>query len=179
MVPDSHSRGFTLVEVVVALAISGLLLLAAHFTLTQIGDHASRVTGSAAVSDREANAERRLRSVVAQIDVGSDSGSGFGGNEHEVRFSSWCERPEGWQEQCEVTIAVDTTGSTLALTLTPSPGSRVVLRAGLVSAELRYLATAENGGTWFRVWGQGTAAPIAIGVIIHGDTTIVRIGERG
>ena len=36
-----------------------------------------------------------------------------------------------------------------------------------------------GGGQWFRVWGYGTTAPLAVGVITDADTLIVRIGERG
>ena len=61
----------------------------------------------------------------------------------------------------------------------PSTGERIVLRRGFSVGTLRYLNTPAGGGQWFRVWGHGITAPLAVGVITDDDTMIVRIGERG
>ena len=72
----------------------------------------------------------------------------------------------------------------------PEGQSRVLAR-GFRQGELRYLNSAASGGQWFRQWGRGITAPLAIGVILERDaagaitgdrsvdTLIVRIGERG
>ena len=68
----------------------------------------------------------------------------------------------------------------------------VVLRDGAAGGAFRYLNDAGAGGTWFRAWGRGITAPLAIGVILPRtttaapsqnaqvvDTLILRIGARG
>jgi hypothetical protein len=55
----------------------------------------------------------------------------------------------------------------------------LIVRERFERCELRYLKDASTRGTWFRSWGTGISAPIAIGVIVDRDTLILRIGERG
>jgi len=172
-------RGFTLLEVIVALAISGFLMIAAHSMSTVLADHAETVSALAASGDREANGDRLLRQAALQVDLDNRAASGFGGNEQALSFSSWCNRPAGWLERCEVSVMIDTSKGISTLILNRSGDVPVVLRSDFRNAEFRYLRDVEAGGQWFRVWGRGISAPRAIGVIIDGDTAIVRMGERG
>lgn len=197
--------GFTLVEVVVALAISGLVLLAARQMLEALAAHSARVTALAHAADRDANGERLLRAVVGDLEVGTADTRQFEGREREARFTSWCDTPADSRERCRVTLAVDSADGMPALRLSlageDAPWSRsIIVRRGGASGALRYLGDAGQGGTWFRVWGRGITAPLAIAVILGraadirapatdsagvapaprgADTLIVRIGERG
>ena len=87
--------------------------------------------------------------------------------------------PAGWLERCDALVAIDTAAGGLALVARLSTGERIVLRQGFQTGALRYLNTPAGGGQWFRVWGHGITAPLAIGVITDSDTTIVRVGDRG
>jgi hypothetical protein len=60
-----------------------------------------------------------------------------------------------------------------------STGEVIALQRGFSTGMLRYLNDPIGRGVWFRIWGHGITAPLAIGVITDGDTAIVRIGERG
>ena len=42
-----------------------------------------------------------------------------------------------------------------------------------------YLRDAAEGGAWVTSWGASVTAPQALGIVVDGDTTIVRVGERG
>jgi prepilin-type N-terminal cleavage/methylation domain-containing protein len=189
-------RGFTLIEVLIALAIGGMVLLGAHALLTALADEEHRISATAAVTDAAANGERLLRALVGQIEVGTDESAPFEGTPAAARFTTWCEVPAGWQERCAVTLAIESAaGDSLAndlhdgathfsraaraLVARFADGRAVVLDRAVEPDGLRYLESAAHGGHWFRVWGAGITAPLALGVLRGRDTLIVRIGERG
>ena len=172
-------RGFTLVEVMVALLVSGVIVLGARMILEQLGDEATRIVGYAARTDRNANAERQLRALARRLEIATTASTEFGGDEQSAHFSSWCDVPGGWQERCAVTLEVDVEGDKHMLVARLSTGEKLIIRDELERCELRYLKDASTGGTWFRSWGTGISAPIGIGVIVDRDTLILRIGERG
>ncbi len=171
--------GFTLVEVIVAISLSALVMLGARLLLDGLGEDAHRIANHARTADRDANAEHVLRSLFARLELGTDAAGYFSGDERVTRFTTWCDRPPGWLERCRAAVAFDSSGGQLALVAVVSTGEITPLRTGFRSGTLRYLTDASNGGSWFRSWGAGITAPLAVGVIIDGDTTIVRIGERG
>lgn len=171
--------GFTLVEVLVALAIAGTVVVTARMLLEQLADDAERLVAHAAANDADANAERMLRELALRLEVGTDDSRRFAGEERAARFTSWCEVPRGWQERCTVTLAIDAQGAEPILAASLSTGELLVLRRGFSTATLRYLGDAARGGTWFRSWGESITAPLAIGVVLDADTLILRIGERG
>ncbi len=196
---NRNSHGFTLIEVVVAVTLSGIVLLGARQLIVQMADSASVVTANAVQLDAEANAERLLRSFVARLEVGTPEAHDFSGTERETRFTSWCDVAAGWQERRDVRIAIDSVMSdsvgVLALTvrtqsMTQSrddfsimPSDLRIIRKGFARGSLRYLNSPGSGGTWFVGWGRGITAPLALGVILdygsRADTLILRIGERG
>jgi hypothetical protein len=147
--------------------------------LEGVADDARRVTSLAQRADREANAERLLRSTVAAIDVGAAGVQPFEGDERTARFTSWCARPGGWQERCVVTLAITGDSAAPALMLTLPGGAPLNIRAGSRHGELLYLADARDGGRWLRNWSTGLIAPLAIGAVIGADTLVLAIGERG
>ena len=172
-------RGFTLVEVLVALAIAGTVVVTARALLEAIADDAERLVDHAAANDTDANSERLLRRLVSNLEVGTDTVRRFAGDERAARFTSWCDVPRGWQERCAVTLAIDTDGTEPVLAAALSTGEVLVLRRGFTNASLHYLGDAARGGTWFRSWGESVTAPLAIRAILDSDTLILRIGERG
>ena len=167
-------RGFTVLELIVALTISGFALLGARALLETIADSGDRIRKAAQAAARDANRERTLRALVGRLYVG-DSAATFIGDLYQAQFTSWCDVAAGWQERCQVTLGIDSAGLVAAL----STGERIVLRQGFRRGELRYLNSPVSGGEWFKIWSVQFTAPLAIGVITDGDTTIVRIGERG
>lgn len=171
--------GFTLIEVLVALAIGGGVLLTGRMLLEQLADDGERLIAHAKESDSQANAERSLRELLLRLEVGTDSERRFAGDERAARFTSWCDVPRGWQERCTVTLALNAAGREPVLAASLSTGDLLVFRRGFSHGALRYLGDAARGGTWFRSWGESITAPLAIGVILDADTLILRIGERG
>jgi hypothetical protein len=169
------------VEVMVALTVIGIVLVGARTMLGQIADDADRITAAAAEADRDANAEALLRTVAGRLEVSASPGdtARLEGEAHGMRFSSWCEVPDGWLERCRASLGfIQVDGGTM-LALRLSTGELVPLRRGFGEGELVYLRDAGNGGTWVRRWVTTLTAPLAVGIVIDGDTTIVPIGERG
>ncbi|HEV7586813.1 MAG TPA: prepilin-type N-terminal cleavage/methylation domain-containing protein [Longimicrobium sp.] len=177
--PRGPRAGFTLLEVVVALAVSGLVLLGARVMLEQVADGAERIAAGAAGADRDANAERSLRDLVSRIEVSPGEGRRVVGDARGVSFSTWCDVPAGWQERCTATLGVVRVGEANVLALA-SPGLQVEpVRRGFERGSLLYLADPGEGGAWVRAWDSAVSSPLAIGVVIDADTLILRIGERG
>jgi prepilin-type N-terminal cleavage/methylation domain-containing protein len=173
--------GFTLVEVMVALVVIGIVVIGARTMLGQIADDADRITAAAAEADRDANAGALLRAVAGRIEVSAVAGAdrGFEGEPQGARFHSWCEVPDGWLERCEASLGFIRMEGEPVLALRLSTGELVPLRRGFRSGRIAYLNDAADGGTWLERWGASITPPLALAVIIDDDTTLVRIGERG
>jgi prepilin-type N-terminal cleavage/methylation domain-containing protein len=173
--------GFTLVEVMVALVVMGVVLVGARAMLGQIADDADRITAASAEADRAANADGLLRTIAGRLEVVPVPGQEirFEGEPQGARFHSWCEVPDGWLERCEVSLGFIELEGEKVLALRLSTGELVPLRRGFQSGEMTYLRDAATGGAWIRSWGASITAPLAFGIVVDGDTTIVRIGERG
>jgi prepilin-type N-terminal cleavage/methylation domain-containing protein len=172
-------RGFTLVEVLVALVLAALVILGARGLLAGLSDSAARISRVARAADADANAERTLRALVGRLEIGTPDAGLFTGDVRSAAFTSWCDTRFGWQERCRVTLTADSAGEMRSLVARLSTGERLVLRRAVRELSFRYLADAATGGAWTQRWGAGLTAPVAIGVVVDGDTLIVRVGERG
>ncbi|HEX2781020.1 MAG TPA: prepilin-type N-terminal cleavage/methylation domain-containing protein [Gemmatimonadaceae bacterium] len=171
--------GFTLLEVVVALLVSGVVVLGARLLLERIGDGAQRIVATASASDERANGIRLLRDLTLRLDPGTTDATPFSGDSAVTRFGTWCEVPRGWIERCVVLIAVRRGEARDTISVATSTGLAFAAFDGPAPLELRYLRSARDGGEWFRTWGSGVTAPLAIGIVSPRDTTILRIGDRG
>jgi len=172
-------KAFTLVELLVALALGGTVLLGAHAVLVSLTNEAQEITTRSAAADRAANGMRVLHALVGQLEVGTSGTRPFAGDPTRVAFSSWCAVPAGWAERCRVTLEFDTANGTHVLEARIAGQRPLILARGFRAGAFRYLNSAANGGQWFRLWGRGITAPLAIGVLLDADTIIVPIGERG
>ena len=170
-------RGFTLIEVLVALAIGGVVLTGARLLLDGLGNHTRIIVRAASVIDANANAERAARMAVENLALAPEGQPTFVGGPAEAVFSSWCPSAYGALAPCRVTIAVKAVRDTAVVLLGTSSGPDVALRRGS-AAQLRYLASAVGGGTWYPKWNDAISPPLAIGVITAIDTLVLRIGER-
>lgn len=176
---DASRGGFTLIEVTVVLALSGIVLLGARAMLVQLADDGDRIVRAAAEADRDANADRLLRTLAGRVEAASDSTPGLIGVDRVARFRTWCDVPAGWQEPCEVTLAITRLENEEALVLRGSDERIIPLRRGFRSGRLLYLHDAGGGGVWLRSWESTITTPLALGVVLDADTLIVRMGERG
>jgi prepilin-type N-terminal cleavage/methylation domain-containing protein len=188
----SHGpSGFTLIEVMVALALSALVVLLAHRLFTGVADGATRLTEARMALDREANARRWLVAAFGSLDAGQADGS-FDGNPEQVEFASWQLTPTGWFSRRRITLTRDSTH----LVALASPGDTIVLSESVSDLELDYLLDVASDGQndstpgapgerarFVREWISPVSAPIAIRLrISHAervDTLFVIVGPRG
>ncbi len=178
--PAARPRtGFTLLEVMLALAIGGIVLVAARGLVEDVADQADHLARAAAADAERANGERQLRTLVDRLEVGTPGSAAFFGDPVSAQFTTWCDTPAGWLERCTVTLVFSTRGGAPALVVDLPVTGRVVLARGFQRGTFLYLETAAGGGLWVSRWGPGPRAPLALGVVLDADTLILRVGDRG
>lgn len=175
-----HSRaGFTLLEVMVAVSLLGLILAGARGVLEAVADHAARIRIEASALDSRANPRRMLRDLVGHTEVGAGPDQLlFEGEARSANFPSWCDVPRGWLERCSVTITVARRDNVNALVVATSTADPAEVLTSDGSVTMLYLDDPARGGTWFTRWGRGISVPFAIGIVVDADTTILRIWAR-
>ena len=172
-------RGFTLPELMVAIVVSGLVLLGARATVDAVQVLAARSADAARETDRLRNGERVLRELVEGLGTGEDEASHFAGDPSSARFLSRCDSPAGWTEPCAVRLTVEHRDSALVLMARVAGAAPVELLRAAERLELGYLHDAAEGGQWFRSWGSSIVAPIAIGIRRDDELLILPVGARG
>jgi prepilin-type N-terminal cleavage/methylation domain-containing protein len=172
-----NSRAFTLVELLAALAISGLALAGATALLDQLGDGSARIARESMRTSREGNGARLLERVLIDATANTDSTKRFRGDENSLELWTLCDAPGGWREECRVTLSIDRiVDSTVVLAGVPGNTSLSVLRrAG--TASFRYFRPAIGSDTtWATQWSSNASLPVAIGLVTGGDTIILPVG---
>lgn len=167
-------RAFTLIEVLVALALTGLVAVGVRDLYEMLNQAETRVTRETEILDSDANARRFLTSLAGSVDM---TGAGFVGDSASVQFTSWCMTSNGWLERREVILRISEDDSRL-LVVGPSGDTVHVLGAGKL-LQFRYLVPLESEVIWSPTWFSPISAPQAIGLVSPRDTIILRIGDRG
>lgn len=169
-------RGFTLIEITVALLVGGMALSAAAALLTGLGERVDQVRAATGRADREANAERMLRGLFENLRYSDDSTRTLTGDSSSVTFYSRCETVEGWLRPCTAVIAVDASGTGIHIRLTQDLQEirGFDLPGGDGRAAIRYLKTADAGGEWTTKWTQ-RVVPTAVQLIQGPDSLLFPI----
>lgn len=173
-------RGFTLVEILVALVIGGIAVATAAAVFAASSDGVRTLADRSDRWTREATGRAWLAQLFAGAEVRNAPGSEFVGLERFVRFPTryWAE--EGWLEPGVVSIELDEGRITTAL----SAGRGMVLMDSLADASFEYLIRYGEQSPWLREWESGTTLPLAVRLrLTHpdqsADTVLFYIGERG
>jgi prepilin-type N-terminal cleavage/methylation domain-containing protein len=170
--------GFTIIELSIGLALSGLVFTGILMLLDQLADSRARFIHEADVENTVANGERILRTMIERAEAGGDSTERFVGDDRAATFVSWCDVPRGWPERCRVALilAPGTDTSTVQIALS-SRDTVMVARIGGTS-RLRYLNTSQSPPAWVVAWGTSIALPAAVAIVTERDTVILRAGGR-
>jgi prepilin-type N-terminal cleavage/methylation domain-containing protein len=170
------TRGFTLVELMAAIALSGVMISGSVLLLQRLEDEAGRIRVAGDDVARQGNGERLFRALTRNAEASSDSSLRFRGDERSASYQSWCSMPSGWDEHCSVLLVIDQglDSSTVIAELSSGEHLRLVkLRGGV---EFRYLDLSARDSAWTRYWGQGVKLPSAIAMIRSSDTLIFPLG---
>lgn len=167
------ARGFTLIEIVVALTIGGLAVLLAHQIVAAVGDRGHALVDARRALDREVNARRWLAAAFLSLDVGVDSAGGFEGRSNRVRFASWLRTPDGWFERRAVVLQRDRDRMIASVT----PGEPVALVDHVTDVRLDYLLEPGAESRWVREWVSPVSAPVAVRLRVT-RTSEERDGDR-
>ena len=180
-------RGFTLIEVLVALAIGAVVVLLAHELFGAVADRGRTLIAARTVLDRSVNARRWLDATFLSLDVGTDGASGFEGRPDHAAFTAWLLTADGWFERREVSLGAEQ--GRLRATITP--GTPIALVDSVTNVQVDYLLEPGAESRWVREWVSPVSAPVAVRMRIeragHGaqdtgnvvDTLLFLIKERG
>ncbi len=150
-------RGFTLVELLVALLLASILALTAHGLLAAMTDAGTQLQRSAEESRGTVAARTWALEACRSLEAGTATGLGFEGDSMAVRFHSRVVIADGWIERRPVTISVGARRLTLSL-----GDWSVVLADSVDGAVLSYLADPTAEGGWVDGWSSPVSAPLAI-----------------
>lgn len=171
--------GFTLLEVLIALSIAGLVAVTAHQIFAAATDAGRRLLASRAALDRFANARRYLQAAFLSLEVGSDSAGPFEGSPHAVRFTTWQQTPDGPFAQRRLVLSA----SGDSLFARPSNGLSVLLSDSITALDFDYLLKPGADTEWVRQWISPVSAPLAIRMRVarreRTDTLLFLVLERG
>jgi prepilin-type N-terminal cleavage/methylation domain-containing protein len=175
-----HRTGFTLLELVAALALTGLVLAGVWRLIGELGDHRDRSALARARAFAAANGVGLLRDVISQVEgVTEDSAAQFVGLADSAAFESWCAVPGGWAERCRATLRLIRKGDSAfaMLTLRDAPA---MLAWGLEAKRATLLYGEVMAGTlvWQKSWGRTVRPPAALAMTTASDTVVFPIGSR-
>lgn len=180
----SDRRGFTLVELMVALVVTALVTLLAHRAFGVAIDGARQLRRVRIAEDRKQNAERWLSAAFLSLEVGQLGASSFEGHRDQVHFTSWLVTPSGWMERADVRLGVSGT----ALIARVGDAAPVVLADSVRAVAFDYLLEPGADSRWAAEWVSPVSAPIAVRLrlqstgssgAIRPDTVLYLIKSRG
>lgn len=178
MVSSRSRRGFTLLELILALSLTGAAMLGAVLLLDQLDDGTARIVARRADADREANGARLLRRLVFEAHASADTMRKFVGDDRSASFHSLCDVPGGWSEPCDATLTIDDRGDSSAIVAELSIGGSLVLRRDATRCAWRYLDATPRDTAWATHWSSGTTLPAALALVSASDTIVFPVQVR-
>jgi prepilin-type N-terminal cleavage/methylation domain-containing protein len=171
-----RSRGMTLVEVIAALALAGIILLGGVMLLDQVSDSGERIVSERWAQAGESNAIELTRRLLRDATPSFDSTRLFRGASNSLDYYARCRVPAGWFENCHMTLAVDAVRDTAAVMAQFDGGEQftVLRRAGSIA--FRYFDFTSADSAWSARWTTSATTPSALAIISALDTVVLPIG---
>ncbi|HEV8265789.1 MAG TPA: prepilin-type N-terminal cleavage/methylation domain-containing protein [Gemmatimonadales bacterium] len=177
---DGHdSTGFTLIEVMVALTIAGIVVLAAHRIFSGVTDGARAMAEAREALDREANGRRWLKATFLSLDAP------FEGRAERAAFTSWQLSAGGWFEERHIELRRE---DDRFVALVGVGNESLDLANEVTGVAFDYLLDPGADSKWVREWISPVSAPVAVRLRVAGcgrrdarcvDTLLFLIKERG
>jgi len=170
--------GFTLIEVLVALALAALVALLAHRVFAAVLDGSRRVREAQAQLDHEANARRWLTAAFGSLTAGSVGGS-FDGEPGRATFGTWIPTAAGGFAPTRIALGMED-GRLVARV---EGADSVVLADSITAVALDYLLDPGATEHWVGEWISPVSAPLAVRLRMEragaADTLLLLVGPRG
>jgi prepilin-type N-terminal cleavage/methylation domain-containing protein len=177
----NNRSGVTLVELIIALAISGLAILGCVMLLDQLNDAHARISRDRVADATAGNGDRLLRRLLVDAHTTADTADRFRGDEHNASYVTLCDVPSGWPEACRVTLSLDSLRDSTVIVAyiahDSSGDERLDVRGVLGPATFRYLDLSARDSLWVRKWATSIALPSAIALVVGFDTTVFPLGS--
>ena len=174
----SRRGGFTLLEILVALAIAGTAVLLAHQVFAAAVHGVESLRSARRDLDTASNSRRWLASAIGSIEVGRHGDVPFDGRPHEATFSTYLLSERGWLERDVVTLEV-AAGGLMARTTRKA----IMLAPEASSLDIDYLLEPGLGSKWVSRWVSPVSAPLVIRLRLalggQVDTMLFLTGPRG
>jgi prepilin-type N-terminal cleavage/methylation domain-containing protein len=180
--PTVRRSGFTLIEVLTALVITGVVALLAYRLLNVTVGAARELDQARLAQDRHENARRWLRAAFLSLEAGGTAG-GFDGLRDRVTFTAWLEQPSGWFAPERLSLAA----SDGHLAVSRGASGLLILADSVTMLDLDYLLEPGADTRWVREWLSPLSAPLVVRLRIGRregpgevvDTLLLLIKERG
>jgi prepilin-type N-terminal cleavage/methylation domain-containing protein len=171
-------RGFTLVELMVAITIGSLVVLLIHQVFATVTDAIDRMRAAQQRLESNRLAGRWLEATLLSLEAGN-SGPGFEGHSDRMTFSSWLLTEQGWLERRTVALAL-----TDGILLARSASQTVSLFSGVDAVAFDYLVDPGLDSRWVTDWVSPVSAPLAVRLRLgrtagRVDTTLFLVKGRG
>lgn len=152
-----NDRGFTLIEVVVATVIAGMVISTAAAIFATSTQAVGKLADAAERSMRESNGRLWLAEAIAGLEVENTAAGEFVGTSTRLSFPSHVLVPLGWVEPALVSVEFD--AGRIAMS---ALGSTVVVAESLRMAEFDYLLDYGGDSPWVPEWRSRATPPVAV-----------------
>jgi prepilin-type N-terminal cleavage/methylation domain-containing protein len=168
--------GYTLVEVVAAVALAAIVVETSARLLDQIGDQGRRIRRDAVAVTDAGVARRRLDDALAHATTSSDTSRGFRGDEHFMELDSRCATSAGWSLPCRTAILIDTVRDSSIIYARDNDGPAAAVRRQRGAAFFLYRDLARPESSWAHGWRGAATLPAAIAIGSAHDTIVIPVG---
>jgi prepilin-type N-terminal cleavage/methylation domain-containing protein len=170
-------RGFTLIEVLIALVIGSLVVLLTHQLFVSVIEGTQHLEIARNRLESERLGIRWLESAMLSVEAGGPAGI-FEGHPERMEFTTWLLQPGGWMEENQIELVVKD-----SILVACVHGEVLALRRDVQRAELDYLLEPGAESQWVREWVSPVSAPLAVRLrLTRGravDTLLLLIKGRG
>ncbi len=173
MTKRSCRAGVTLIEVLVVLAVTGLIVAMAREVLDGAVESQRRLHRTAARNDSLSNDQDLIRDLLFAAEP-EDSVSRFHGDSRRVEFPSWCLTGGGWLARCEATLSFEHAGGAFVMRAHTSLGDTGAMPVPADTRGFVFLRS-DSATIWASEWSESTP-PRALGIASSRAVIVLRSG---